>query len=106
MGFAMNFMVVALGQLAIMMPAAPFWEGEEGFNFVFGMAPRIAVASLTAFLVGSFLNAYVMSKMKLASGARIFHFVPSLLHWWVKVRFADFLSDCFGGLMPVSELIK
>lgn len=49
MGFAMNFMVVASGQLAIMMPAAPFWEGEEGFNFVFGMAPRIAVASLTAF---------------------------------------------------------
>ena len=51
MGFAMNFMVVALGQLAILMPAAPFWEGEEGFNFVFGMAPRIAVASLTAFLL-------------------------------------------------------
>lgn len=50
----MNFMVVALAQLAILMPAAPFWEGEEGFNFVFGMAPRIAVASLTAFLVGSF----------------------------------------------------
>lgn len=38
MGFAMNFMVVALAQLAILMPAAPFWEGEEGFNFVFGMA--------------------------------------------------------------------
>lgn len=49
------------------------------------MAPRIAVASLTAFLVGSFLNAYVMSKMKLASGGKNFHFVPSLLHWWVKV---------------------
>ena len=72
MGFAMNFMVVALAQLAILMPAAPFWEGEEGFNFVFGMAPRIAVASLTAFLVGSFLNAYVMSKMKLASGGKNF----------------------------------
>ena len=26
MGFAMNFMVVALAQLAILMPAAPFWE--------------------------------------------------------------------------------
>ena len=29
MGFAMNFMVVALGQLAIMMPAAPFWKGKK-----------------------------------------------------------------------------
>lgn len=39
MGFAMNFMVVALGQLAILMPAAPFWEGEEGFNFVSAWRP-------------------------------------------------------------------
>ena len=43
MGFLMNFMVVALGQIAVALPAAPFWEGEESFNFVFGMAPRIAV---------------------------------------------------------------
>lgn len=35
----MNFMVVALGQLAILMPAAPFWEGEEGFNFVSAWRP-------------------------------------------------------------------
>ena len=71
-GFAMNFFVVMLGLAAVALPAAPFWEGEEHFNFVFGMAPRIVVASLAAFLVGSFLNAYVMSKMKLASGGRHF----------------------------------
>ena len=71
-GFAMNFLVVAFAQLAIMLPAAPFWEGEAGFNFVFGMAPRIVMASLCAFLVGSFLNAYVMSRMKIASRGRHF----------------------------------
>ena len=49
-GFASNFLVIAFAQLAVLLPAAPFWEGEEGFNFVFGMAPRIAVASLIAFL--------------------------------------------------------
>ena len=59
-GFAMNFFVVAMGQIAVMLPAAPFWDGEAGFNFVFGMAPRIVVASLAAFLVGSFLNAFVI----------------------------------------------
>ena len=71
-GFAMNFLVVAFAQLAIMLPGAPFWEGEEGFNFVFGMAPRIVFASLCAFLVGSFINAYVMSKMKIASNGKNF----------------------------------
>ncbi len=71
-GFAMNFFVVALGLIAVAIPAAPFWEGEEHFDFVFGMAPRIVFASLMAFLVGSFLNAYVMSKMKVASGGKNF----------------------------------
>ena len=71
-GFAMNFFVVGLGLAAVALPAATFWEGEEHFNFVFGMAPRIVVASLLAFLTGSFLNAYVMSRMKLASRGRRF----------------------------------
>ena len=38
-GFAMNFFVVTLGLIAVAIPAAPFWEGEEHFDFVFGMAP-------------------------------------------------------------------
>lgn len=45
----MNFFVVALGLIAVAIPAAPFWEGEEHFDFVFGMAPRIVAASLMAF---------------------------------------------------------
>ena len=53
-GFAMNFFVVMLGLIAVALPAAPFWDGAAHFNFVFGMAPRIVIASLTAFLVGSF----------------------------------------------------
>lgn len=43
-----------LGLIAVALPAAPFWDGAAHFNFVFGMAPRIVIASLTAFLVGSF----------------------------------------------------
>ncbi|MDR0744151.1 MAG: queuosine precursor transporter [Tannerella sp.] len=71
-GFAINFLVVGLVQLAIWLPAAPFWEGAESFNFVFVMAPRIVAASFCAFLTGSFLNAYVMSRMKVLSGGRNF----------------------------------
>ena len=32
-GFISNFLVIGFAQLAVMLPAAPFWEGEEGFNF-------------------------------------------------------------------------
>ena len=44
MAFAMNFMVVIFGQLAVCLPAASFWQGGEHFNFVFSMAPRVAAA--------------------------------------------------------------
>jgi uncharacterized integral membrane protein (TIGR00697 family) len=71
-GFAMNFLTVGLGLIAVAIPGAPFWNGADHFNFVFGMAPRIVVASLLAFLVGSFLNSYVMSKMKISSQGRNF----------------------------------
>ncbi len=71
-GFTMNFFVVGVAQIAVILPAAPFWEGGESFNFVFSLSPRIVVASLCAFLVGSFLNAYIMSKMKIASGGKNF----------------------------------
>lgn len=68
LGFAMNFLFVVFGFLADVLPGAPYWKGEDGFHAIFGLAPRICAASFAAFLVGSFLNAYVMSKMKLHSG--------------------------------------
>jgi len=67
MGFAMNFFFVLMGALADWIPGASWWDGDEAFHSIFGLAPRIALASFIAFLAGSFMNAYVMSKMKLSS---------------------------------------
>ena len=105
-GFAMNFFVVALGLIAVAIPAAPFWEGEEHFDFVFGMAPRIVAASLMAFLVGSFLNAYVMSKMKVASQGR--NFSARAIWSTVVGETADsliFFPVAFGGVIAWKELL-
>ncbi|MCH4146988.1 MAG: queuosine precursor transporter [Prevotella sp.] len=71
-GFAMNFFFVLLGALCDWIPGAPYWHNEAGFHAVFGLAPRIAVASFIAFICGSFANAYVMSKMKIASKGKNF----------------------------------
>ncbi|MGC9151857.1 MAG: queuosine precursor transporter [Microbacter sp.] len=64
LAFAMNFFAVFFYQFAIALPAAPFWPHQHAFATVLSQTPRMAVASLSAFLVGSFLNAYVMSNMK------------------------------------------
>ena len=105
-GFAMNFFVVALGLIAVAIPAAPFWEGEEHFDFVFGMAPRIVAASLMEFLVGSFLNAYVICKMKVASRGR--HFSARAILSTLAGETADsliFFPVAFGGIIAWRELL-
>ena len=105
-GFAMNFMVVGVSQVAVALPAAPFWEGGESFNFVFGMTPRIVVASLCAFLVGSFLNSYIMSKMKMSSGGR--NFSLRAIVSTLAGESADsllFFPLAFGGLIPHDKLL-
>ena len=92
-GFAMNFFVVTLGLIAVAIPAAPFWEGEEHFDFVFGMAPRI-------------LNAYVMSKMKIASQGR--NFSARAILSTVVGETADsliFFPVAFGGIIAWKELL-
>jgi uncharacterized integral membrane protein (TIGR00697 family) len=64
-GFLMNFLAVAVFQLSILLPASPDFTHESAFNLVLGNTLRITIASFIAFLCGSFLNAYVMSKMKI-----------------------------------------
>ena len=70
--FAMNFLVAILGQVAVWLPAASFWDGAGHFNYMFNMAPRVAFASLLAFLAGSLLNAFIMSRMKQAQKGKGF----------------------------------
>ena len=72
-----------------------------------GLAPRVAAASLTAFLVGSFLNAFVMSRMKIASQGK--NFSARAVVSTLVGESADsviFFPLAFGGLMPVEELAK
>lgn len=105
-GFIMNFFVVLLGSAAVALPAAPFWEGEEHFNFIFGLAPRIVVASLSAFLTGSFLNAYVMSRMKQKSGGK--HFSLRAIVSTLIGETGDsliFFPIAFGGIIAWPELL-
>lgn len=106
MGFLMNFMVIILGQIAIALPAAEYWDGEESFNFVFGLAPRIACASLAAFLAGSFTNAYVLSKMKIMSHGKNFsaRAIVSTL-FGEGIDSVIFFPLAFGGIIPVDELL-
>ena len=75
MAFALNFFFVVLGWLIDLIPGVDWWQATPagvGFHAIFGIAPRIVFASFLAFLVGSFLNAFVMSKMKVRDNGKRF----------------------------------
>jgi uncharacterized integral membrane protein (TIGR00697 family) len=70
LGFACNLLALAAIQIAIALPAAPFYEQEQAYEDVLGTTWRIFVASLTAYLIGELANAYVLARMKSATRGR------------------------------------
>ena len=105
LGFVMNFFFVTVGALCDAIPGAPYWHNDAGFHAVFGLAPRIAAASFVAFLVGSFVNAYVMSRMKVGSAGK--HFSWRAILSTIFGEGADsviFFPLALYGVVPTSEL--
>ncbi|MDY6318926.1 MAG: queuosine precursor transporter [Prevotella sp.] len=106
-GFVMNFFFVTMGAICDAIPGAPYWHNDEGFHAIFGLAPRVAVASFIAFIIGSFANAYVMSKMKIHDEGR--HFSWRAILSTIAGESCDsiiFFPLALGGVVPTSELPK
>jgi queuosine precursor transporter len=70
LGFFAMGLLAAMGQLAVVLPPAPEWHGQEAFATVFGLVPRFAAASLVAYWAGEFTNSYTLAKLKLLTGGR------------------------------------
>ena len=105
LGFIMNFFFVSVCALCDAIPGAPYWDNDAGFHAIFGLAPRIALASFLAFVAGSFINAYVMSRMKVMSKGKHFSFRAILST--IFGEGADsliFFPLAFYGVIPTSEL--
>ena len=105
LGFFMNFLFVVFAAVCDAIPGAPYWDNDAGFHAIFGLAPRITAASFLAFVVGSFANAYVMSRMKVSSQGRNFS-LRAILSTLLGET-ADsliFFPLALGGVVPNSEL--
>jgi len=105
-GFSMNFMAIVFMQLSVNITPAPYWGGQDAYALAFSQAPRVACASLIAFLFGSFINAYVMSRMKIRSHGRGFG-VRAI----VSTLFGEsadsllFFSIAFAGIFAWKEIL-
>ncbi|HZL11522.1 MAG TPA: queuosine precursor transporter [Prolixibacteraceae bacterium] len=105
-GFAVNILAVLFFSMGVAIPGAPFWQNQEAFASVLGNTPRIVVASLSAYLIGSFLNAFVMSRMKVMTKGK--GFSGRAILSTVVGESADsviFISIAFAGIFPIGVLV-
>lgn len=70
LGFLGNVVAVGAILIAIELPEASFYEYQNEYELILGQTPRILAASLAAYLVGEFVNSYVLAKMKIWTEGR------------------------------------
>ena len=66
-GFGTALMAFATFLIVIQLPSASFYENQAAFESVVWSGAQIVAASLVAYVVGQFLNSYVLVSMKARS---------------------------------------
>ncbi len=91
-------------------PYPPFWENQKAYETILGTAPRIAVASLSAYFFGEFANSLVLSKMKYSQDGKKglrqgWRFVASTIVG-EAVDSVVFSSIAFSGVLSLPEVVN
>lgn len=69
-GFGALLFASVMSAVVVALPPAPGWTNQPAYEIAFGSTWRIALASLTAFWCGEFVNSFVLAKMKVATRGR------------------------------------
>lgn len=105
MGFALNLLAVGTYALTIILPGSEFFAGQEAYETVLGNTPRLLVASMSAYLVGSLANAKIMEAMKGLSEERLMLRCVSSTLVGETLDACLFIGIAFAGVMPVNALL-
>ena len=106
MGFLLNMIFVVFLQVCISLPCDPSWTAQAAVEQVFGNTPRILLGSFVAFIVGSMVNAQVMSRMKVRDGGK--RFSLRAIMSTVFGESADsliFFPIAFAGMLPLATIV-
>jgi uncharacterized integral membrane protein (TIGR00697 family) len=106
-GFAALAFASVMAAVVVHLPPSDLSRpNQPAVEMIFGNTPRIVLASISAFLCGTFLNSYVLAKMKIWTRGR----------WlWTRIvgstlcgEFVDsliFYTAAFYGRMPWEHLV-
>lgn len=107
-GFGALAFAALMSAVIVHLPPADFWRARQpAVEAMFGNTPRIICGSIIAYWCGSFVNSYVLAKMKILTRGR-----------WLWTRLigsticgelidtALFYSLAFGGLWSLNNLLS
>jgi uncharacterized integral membrane protein (TIGR00697 family) len=96
-----------MSAVIVHLPPADFWRHKQpAVEEIFGNTPRIIGASIVAFWCGSFVNSYVLAKMKLwSSGRWLWTRIVGSTLCGELVDSGLFYTIAFAGLWPSGELL-
>jgi hypothetical protein len=98
----MSLVFIVVGKL----PSAPGWENQGAYDKILGLTPRIVIASLAAYFCGSFLNSFVLAKMKiLTKGKWLWTRTIGSTIVGELVDSVIFIVIAFAGVLPGGLLI-
>ncbi len=114
-GFLCNLLAVTAFWIGGILPPASFWTAggfqtpdtaQQAYLAILGFTPRLLAASFFAYLVGEFLNSFVMAKLKVQTQGR---------YLWVRTisstivgegaDSAVFITVAFFGILPSGPLL-
>lgn len=105
--FTWLLMMIAVLSIVQLMPAVDGAPNVTEFDAVFGFVPRIVAASLLAYLVGEFINSFVLAKMKVrAQGKRMWQRLVASTLLGEAVDTTIFCMVAFYGLITGAQMIN
>jgi uncharacterized integral membrane protein (TIGR00697 family) len=107
LGFGCNLLAVLAIALSQALPPASFWHDQTAYERILGYAPRLLAASLAAYLIGEFVNAFVLARLKVATQGRWLW-----LRIWSSTLLGQlfdtsvFITLAFAGTVPTEALLQ
>lgn len=114
-GFFCNLLAVLAIWIGGLLPAAPFWTlaydspgaAQLAYDSILGFTARLLLASFIAYLIGEFLNSYILAKLKIKTEGK---------HLWLRtitstivgqgVDSAIFITIAFFGIFAPGDLFR
>ena len=106
-GFLCNVVAVVAISIGGWLRPAGFWDGQDAYLRTLGAVPRIVAASFLAYLLGEFVNSFVLAKLKVATAGRLL---------WLRtigstvvgqlVDSGVFITVAFIGVFPAGQVLQ